>query len=101
MGKAFFDYFLSYGLVGGHEAFDEGDGTGELCGVAFNDALDQLGGRGEGFALGPSHVWVYRWGLSHSGVDGEAGVLGVVFGVFHGVEMLNLQRYGFGAGVKR
>ena len=43
MREAFFDYFLGDGLVRGHEALDECNGPGELCGVAFDDAFDEFG----------------------------------------------------------
>ena len=85
-------HLLRQGVVLGRKAFHQCHRAAKRRDVALEYAFHKLRCRGHRFAartLGEIGV-DYRW-LWHTAIDGEAYVLGVVFGMFHHITINNLR----------
>ena len=84
VGQAFFYHFLGHGLVFGADALHQRDGPAENGDVAPHDAVHVVGHGEFAFLVPVLQVGVDGSRLFDAGVDAQAFVGVVVFGMLHG-----------------
>ena len=91
VGEALLDYFLGASVVLGRCRLHEGDGASQCGDIPLENALDEHRRLGQGLAptaalqIGIDYGW-----LCHTLVDGQPGVVGRIFGMFHNYIFDNL-----------